>query len=99
MTTSLPRLAPAIPPCVPRHDITAALREMCIRDRFLDDRRTAVVELLAVDADEADAFVPVSYTHLDVYKRQFVYRHIVLYLDIVAYDYPWGDHHVLADVA
>ena len=25
--------------------------------QFLDDRRTAVVELLAVDADEADAFV------------------------------------------
>ena len=49
---------------------------MCIRDRF----KKGVLELIvlaAVEQKDMYGYEPVSYTHLDVYKRQ-VYKHIIL---------------------
>ena len=48
---------------------------MCIRDRHDGDERTEnAVDRVQADvserADELAAHIPVSYTHLDVYKRQ-----------------------------
>ena len=39
---------------------------MCIRDRYGDGKIKIVFEIIA----DSDSTTPVSYTHLDVYKRQ-----------------------------
>ena len=46
--------------------------------RQLDDVIAAVVQVIARVADRAD---PVSYTHLDVYKRQALDRGLILYAE------------------
>ena len=57
---------------------------MCIRDRFRDDTMTSV-EL----ENQAKALIAVSYTHLDVYKRQckysakYVFEKYIYFLSIL----------------
>ena len=58
---------------------------MCIRDRYGtvqgDIRITGSAVILPCEEvrnDTRDTFVPVSYTHLDVYKRQGLCRPVIL---------------------
>ena len=56
-----------------------SLYEMCIRDRFyignVRDRQSVDGAMMGVDyVFSAAALKPVSYTHLDVYKRQIKNR-------------------------
>ena len=64
---------------------------MCIRDRLTPHQKRGVeTKLTAFDIydivdDRWRAYMPVSYTHLDVYKRQ------VLYAMIAVYPFPFID--------
>ena len=55
------------------------IMQMCIRDRYITSRHlrdrlfrelNTDVSLRVEETDSADCFKAVSYTHLDVYKRQ-----------------------------